>query len=223
MKLRELLISTAMMSLTFVPAEAVTPPLPSPLLTEDKILGEAYYDTLNILNTPNQCSEFFGGASASVDIFNELIANVRKEYFPSWIGIKMSGVVNVSSMTSKRKYRLFEKVSINANGPFYRRRYLNAETNVPGIGRFAANTKEARVLMLLHELGHMVQGKSGDWLLPDDGNDEAQSRENTRKIEGVCVGQLKNLGKGDTTMNSAIGKQQQDKKVTQADATVTTP
>jgi len=216
MKLRELLISTAMMSLAFVSAEAVTPPLPSPLLTEDKILGEAYNDTLKILNTPNQCSEFFEGASASVDIFNELIANVRKEYFPSWIGIKMSGVVNVSSMTTKRKYRLFEKVSINANGPFYRRTYSNSEPNVPGIGRFAANTKEARVLMLLHELGHVVQGKSGDWLLPDDGKDDAQSRDNTRKIEDVCRSQLKNLGKGDTTMNSVSGKQQ-DKKLTQAD------
>ena len=158
MKLRELLISAAMMSISFVSAEAVTPPLPSPLITEDKVLGAAYYDTLNILKTSNECSEFFGGASASVDIFNDLIAKVRKAYFPSWIGIKMSGgVTNVSSFKTTRKYRLFEKVSINANGPFYRRRYTNAETSVPGIGRFAANTKEARVLMLLHELGHLVQ------------------------------------------------------------------
>ena len=59
--------------------------------------------------------------------------------------------------------------------------------------------------------------------MPDDGNYDAKSRDNTRKIEGVCGGELKNLGKGDTTTNSAIGKQQQDKKLTQADATATTP
>src|SRR5688572_24458805 len=78
MRLRELLISTAMMSLTFASAKAITPPLPSPLIEEDKVLGTAYYDTLSILSTPNECSDFFGGPSASVEVFNSFIEKVRK-------------------------------------------------------------------------------------------------------------------------------------------------
>jgi hypothetical protein len=206
MKLRELLIGAAMMSLTFVSTKAVTP-VPSPLITEDKILGTAYYDTLSILSTRNECSDFFGGASASVEIFNGLIGKVRKQYFSSSIGIRMSGAtVNVLNAETKNKYRLFSKVSINANGPFYQNKYSNARAFVPGVGTFAPNTKEVRVLMFLHELGHIVKGQSGGWLLPDDGEDEVLSRDNTRKIEDVCREQIKNLGKGDIAMNSPSGK-----------------
>jgi hypothetical protein len=60
--------------------------------------------------------------------------------------------------------------------------------------------------MFLHELGHVVQGASGDWLLPDDGFDDSTSRENTKKVENVCGEQIKNLSKGDTVMNSTRGK-----------------
>ena len=60
--------------------------------------------------------------------------------------------------------------------------------------------------MFLHELGHMVKGESGAWLLPDDGKDESQSRDNTRKVEDVCAEQIKNLSKGDLVMNSDKGK-----------------
>lgn len=90
MKLRELFVGAVLMSLTFVSAKAITPPLPSPLITEDKILGTAYYDTLSILSTPNECGDFFGGSSASVDIFNGLIGKVRKDYLSTSIGIRMS-------------------------------------------------------------------------------------------------------------------------------------
>lgn len=213
MKLRELLISTAMMSLTFVSAEAITPSVPSPLIEEDKILGEAYYNTLSILSTPNECSDFFGGSSASVEIFNSLIGKVRKGYFSSSIGIRMSGkAVNVFNMETKRRYRLFDQVSINGNGPFYRRKHFVAQPSVPGVGSFEANTKEVRVLMFLHELGHIVKGQSGDWLLPDDGQDDVLSRDNTKKIEDVCGDQIRNLGKGDIAMNSARGKHIDEKR-----------
>jgi hypothetical protein len=213
MKLRELLIGTAMMSLTFVSVKATTPPLPSPLIAEDKILGSAYYDTLSILSTPNECSEFFGGAPLSVEVFNSLISKVRKEYISSPIGIRMSGAtINVSNALTNSKYRLFDKVLINANGPFYRRKFTTAQTSVPGIGSYPANSKEGRVLMFLHELGHIVRGQSGGWLLRDDGRDEAVSRDNTKKIEDVCGNQIKNLGKGDNAMNLASGKQTDEKR-----------
>jgi len=213
MKLREFLIGTAMISFAFVSASAVTTALPSPLITEDKILGTAYYDTLSILSSRNECSDFFGGPSASVDIFNAFMGKVRKGYFSSSIGIQMSGAtVNIFNLGTKTKYRVFEKVSINRNGPFYRRKYLISQPSLSGVGRFEPNTKEARVLMLLHELGHVIRGQSGAWLLPDDGGDEVLSRDNTRKIENVCAEQIKNLGKGDRAMNSASGKHGDEKQ-----------
>src|SRR6185436_15121612 len=110
MKLRGLLIGTAMMSLTFISVKATTLPLPSPLVTEDKILGTAYYDTLSILSTPNECSDFFGGAP-SIEAFNEFISKVTKGYFSSAIGIRMSGgATNIFNMRTKNRYRLFDKV-----------------------------------------------------------------------------------------------------------------
>jgi len=218
MKLRELLIGTAIISLAFVSAEATTPPVPSPLINEDNVLGSAYYDTLSILSTPNECSDFFGGPAASVDIFNGLIGKVRKEYIPASIGIRMSGdAVNVFNMRTKSKYRLYNKVAINANGPFYRRTNSVSQATMPRIGTFEPNTKEARVLMFLHELGHIVKGEGGKWLLPDDGRDEMQSRDNTRKIQDVCGEQIRNLGKGDRTMNSTAGKKRPpDEELSQA-------
>lgn len=213
MKLRELLIGTAMMSLSFISAEAITPSVPSPLINEDKILGAAYYDTLSILSSPNECSEFFGGPSASVEIFNSLVGKVRKDYFSHSIGIRMSGeTVNMFNATTRNQYRLFNKVSVNANGPFYRKKYSHNEPSIPGIGSFEANTKEVRVLMFLHELGHVAQGKAGEWLLPDDGRSEALSRDNTKKIEDVCGDQIRNLGKGDMAINSASGKHVDEKR-----------
>jgi hypothetical protein len=207
MKLRALLIGAAMIQLIFVSAKAVTPAVPSPLINEDKVLGSAYYDTLSILSTPNECSDFFGGSSLSVEIFNSLIGKVRKEYLSTTVGIRMSGAtMNVTNFETNSKYRLFDKVSINVNGPFYRKRYTSGTLFVPGIGTFRANTKEGRVLMFLHELGHIIQDQSGRWLLPDDGRDDQVSRENTRKIENVCGNQLKNLGKGDIAINAASGK-----------------
>ncbi|HVQ38330.1 MAG TPA: hypothetical protein VMS31_12400 [Pyrinomonadaceae bacterium] len=206
MRLRALLISTAIMSLTVAVVKAINPPVPSPLINEDKILGSAYYDTLSILSTPNECSDFFGGPTV-IETFNALIGKVRKDYFSSAIGIRMSGsTVNVVNVKTRKRYRLFDKVSIYANGPFYRRKYTNAQAFVSSVGKFGANTKEARVLMLLHELGHSVKSDTGGWLLPDDGMDDSQSRDNTRKIEDVCGEQIKGLGKGDIARNSVRGK-----------------
>ena len=49
--------------------------------------------------------------------------------------------------------------------------------------------------MLLHELGHLVKGAEGNWLLPDDGNDVEASSTNSRKIEDVCGDQIRELAK----------------------------
>jgi hypothetical protein len=57
----------------------------------------------------------------------------------------------------------------------------------------ALGTRPARALILLHELGHLIRGEDGKWLLPDDGNDDRQSRANTQRVQAVCRAQLATL------------------------------
>lgn len=98
----------------------------------------------------------------------------------------MSGeTTSVTNAQTKKEYRLFEHVSINGNGPFYRKQFSLMEPPIHGIGSFEANTKEARVLMFLHELGHLIKGEDGNWLLPDDGRSVEISWNNSKKIEDV--------------------------------------
>jgi hypothetical protein len=173
-----------------------------PLVVEDDVFGSAYYDTLAILSTENRCSKFFGGPS-TVDIFNQIIAKMRKDYFSANVGIRMSGTtVSVHDFQTNRAYRLFEKVIINGNGPFYRSRYPGS-ASLPGIGAYGPDTREARVLMLLHELGHIVTADDGKWLLPNDGNDEKLSRHNSMEIEKICGNEIANLGRAEGKTESA--------------------
>ena len=167
---------------------------PSTLISKDKLLASAYFKTLSILSRNNVCSDFFGGPATAVDVFTQLISKVRKNYFPATIGISMSGeTVNVRNEKTKKEYRLFERVLLNTNGPFYRKRTSQAEPTIPGIGTFELNTPEIRVLMFLHELGHVIRGEDGKWLLPDDGKSDNLSRLNSQKIEDVCGEQIKGL------------------------------
>lgn len=233
MRLREFLIGTALMSIALVTTRASAPtgfgdevrhdfadgakgavdastsvPLasvPSPLISRDKVLGLAYYDTLSILSERNRCSDFFGGSAASVEVFNELVGKIRKNFLAVGIGMRMSGpTTHIHNAHTKRNYRTFAKVSLNANGPFYRKRSALWEPTVPHVGTFEPNSKGARVLILLHELGHMMKGANGDWLLPNDGKDEALSQINSRRIEDICGEEIKSLSKVTTT--ETLGK-----------------
>lgn len=169
---------------------------PSPLISKDESLASAYFSTLSILSTSNGCSLFFGGPAASVEVFKQLIGKVRKDYFATPIGMQMSGeTVSVTNAATRTEYRLFDKVSINSNGPFYRRQLSGSALPLHFIGTFRPNTKEVRVLMFLHELGHTIKGEDGNWLLPDDGKDESLSRLNSQKIEDVCGRQIRALRK----------------------------
>jgi hypothetical protein len=113
----------------------------------------------------------------------------------------MSGrVTNVTNSQTDQEYRLFEKVSLNVNGPFYRKKNSNWDPMLPRIGNFEPNTKEARALILLHELGHSIKGRDGNWLLPDDGDNAGTSRENSRKIEDICGEQIKGLSGAESNL-----------------------
>ena len=89
------------------------------------------------------------------------------------IGMRMTGpAINIQDARTKKNYRIFAKVSLNSTGSFYRSKASLWEPTVQRVGTFEPNTKEARVLILLHELGHVTKGSDGQWLLPDDGKDE---------------------------------------------------
>jgi hypothetical protein len=251
MKLRDLLIGTALMTLATLNTNAALPPvlsgdvgpdlweetsnasastvaapaLPSSLMTEDSLLRAAYLDALSILSTSNRCSDFFGGTHGTADIFNKFMGQVRKGYFPAAVGMKMSGdTTNVTNNITKRNFRLFDKVSLNRNGPFYRKRTSNAEPSMPRIGNFEPNTKEIRVLILLHELGHVIKGSNGSWLLPNDGHNDGLSLQNSEKIEEVCGEQIRNLGRPDIKNNLAIkNKAEQDLVLNGAAPNVSSP
>lgn len=232
MRLREFLFGTALMSIALVTTKASapavlgneckpdfaddvrsvveartsvpTPSAPSPLISRDKVLGSAYYDTLSILRFNNPCSDFFGGP-ASVDIFNQLVSRIRKDSLSVGIAMRMSGTtINIHNARTKKNYRIFDKVSLNSNGPFYRKKAGLWGPTVPRVGTFDPNTKEARVLILLHELGHLMKGSDGHWLLPNDGKDEGLSQANSYKIEDVCEDEINSLGKVTTTKD--LGK-----------------
>lgn len=233
MKLREFLLGIALMSIALVTTRAFAPtgfgddvrhdfadgaksaveagtrvPLasvPSPLISRDKVLGSAYYDTLSILSKSNRCSDFFGGSAASIEVFNELVGRITKDFLSVGVGMRMSGpTTNIHNAYTKKNHRTFAKVSLNANGPFYKKRSALSEPTVPHVGTFEPNTKEARVLILLHELGHVMKGANGDWLLPNDGRDAGLSQVNSRRIEDICGQEIRSLSKVTTT--EALGK-----------------
>jgi hypothetical protein len=179
---------------TSVPAPL--PAAPSTLVGKDPVLGKAYYDTFKILSEDNSCSQFFGGSTRATVVFNTLMGAVQKEYLDSSVGMRMSGeITTVTDAPTNTKFRLFKKASINAKGPFYRNRMSSAEPTVPRLGSYDPNTKAIRSFILLHELGHLMKGDDGNWLLPDDGKSEETSRANSAKIENVCGEQLKELAR----------------------------
>lgn len=183
-------------------------PPPPVFISKDSVLESVYYNTLAILSTNNRCSDFFGGPAASMEVFGQLMGQVRKEYLSPSIAMRMRGNITIAEdVRTNARYRLFDKVTINANGAFYRRKNFRSEQAVPGVGSFGANTREVRVLILLHELGHLMRGHDGDWLLPDDGGKDELSRSNSRKIEEVCGDQIKGLGDDKTQRNLALRNQ----------------
>ena len=177
-------------------ARPVSIPEPSKLVSKDRALETAYWDTMRILGNTNRCSMFFGGSTASVDVFSSFMGSLSKAYLPSGIGLKMSGdYVNVLNAQTLVRYRLFEKAALNAEGPFYKRKGSASTASMSGVGTYPPATREGRVLMLLHELGHLMRSSTGEWLLPDDGDRMAESLSNTRKIESVCGEQLRDIDK----------------------------
>ncbi|PWT80513.1 MAG: hypothetical protein C5B44_05285, partial [Acidobacteria bacterium] len=139
-------------------------------------LERAYVDATLILRGQNSCSEFFGGAT-SAEVLEDLV--IRLQNVPMkdpGVGILMSGQsINLYNPETGTSYRSFAEAQINNFGPFYRSKVHPEDPLVPHIGSFLPNTREARVLILLHELGHLIKGPEGRWLIPDDGRNQGLS------------------------------------------------
>lgn len=177
-------------------------PMPTPLLMarKDAVYLSAYRDVYRILSAENPCSIFFGGPLKAVEVLNGLFGKLETSRLSdSKVGLTMSGRTrNMSNARTGVSYRLFEKAVINTTGPFYQRKISNSDPFVPNVGSFQPNTREARATILLHELGHLVQGADGRWLLPNDGASDDQSRKNTATIETRCGDQIKELRRSKT-------------------------
>jgi hypothetical protein len=150
-------------------------------------LDRAYLDTYSLLSGNNRCSQFFAGSGSRL-VLDEFVIRLRVRFMSdSRIGIRMSGTFkSIVDHPEGIIYRLFEQAEINRIGAFYRSQVSRADPSVKNVGSFWPNTREARVLMLLHELAHLVQGNDGTWLIPDDGKDAQLSHSNTLTVESKC-------------------------------------
>ena len=186
-----------------VERERVTPALkplavPTPLvnLSGDALFRQAYEDVYLILSRENECSRLYGGAAPAAYVFNQLAARFKSARIGgSRVAGRMGGgTMTVSHAPSGLKFRLFEQAVLNTDGAFYRWQGRRPDERVPRVGSFAPDTRGARALILLHELGHVVKGDGGRWLLEDDGADTSQSELNTEIVEEHCLSQLRALG-----------------------------
>lgn len=155
-------------------------------------LERAFLDAVAILEKPGACSEFFGG-SKSTPVLSELVVRLQTRSNDHRVAVRMSGRFVVYTNETGVVYRLFDKTELNRIGAFYKAKVFSAEPLVPSIGSFPPNTREARVLILLHELAHLIEGDDGAWLIPDDGFNPKLSRINTQTIESKCGDEIRAL------------------------------
>ena len=161
---------------------------------KDWDLTQAYTDVFNILDEQNPCSSFYGGSRAATTVLNDFFTLVKAQPLRREISFQLVGRPRLlRDNTTGVRYRLFGKALVNTNGSFYQRRPLAMEKFPSDVGNFGPGTRRARALMLLHELGHLIEGENGTWLLPDDGLNGPQSKANTLRVQQACHSQLTTL------------------------------
>jgi hypothetical protein len=167
--------------------------VPTPLLSEfqNEKHANTYRDVYRILKEDNLCSRFFGGPVQATEVLNRLAERLKPARMgDNRIAIKMRGAyMQIQNQRTGASYRLFEQVMVNSEGPFSRAPMVNT-AQPQSIGHFPLHTRAARALILLHELGHLVQGADGHWLLPNDGHNSQLSLQNTSTVESHCRKQL---------------------------------
>ena len=158
-------------------------------------LEQAFQDAISVVSKNNSCSRFYGDPKIAVEVLSRLATQFQLHLLrDSRTGIEMSGNFTYFAQPERHSgYRLFAEATINTRGPFFKAKLFPSEPYVPRVGSFGPNTREARVLILLHELGHLVEGQDGRWLIPDDGNAPEISLQNTALIEAQCRVQILSL------------------------------
>lgn len=176
------------------PGVAAARPLFSGSMRQLTLIDKTYLDAYTILQENNPCSQFFGGPRVATVVLNSLHPRLETSLIENHVGITMFGSTTfITDFQSGASYRLFNKALVNLRGPFYRSVNYQSQKFFHQIGSYLANTREARVLMLLHELGHLLRGADGNWLLPDDGDSPVQVAANTIKIMARCGRQITTL------------------------------
>lgn len=164
------------------------------VIEKDWSIKQAYIDVFKILRNQNTCSDFYRGPRTATTVLNGFVIRVKSQSLMREVSFQMAGSPRIiHDPATGASYRLFEKTMVNVNGSFYQRRTDPMRKFPSDVGNFAPGSRPARALILLHELGHLIQDDHGDWLIPDDGFDGRQSRENTLRVEKVCREELNKL------------------------------
>jgi hypothetical protein len=176
--------------------EALAVPTPLPRLGNGAPFKTAYADVYQILQAGGSCARFYGEPALTLRAFNQLAEQFKAARLPhTHEGSRMSGrTSNMIHGPTGYSYRLFERAVINTDGPFYSRKVTGNDRFVPNVGSFEPATRAARALVLLHELGHLLKGPDGRWLLTDDGASGELSLQNTARVEEHCAAELRALG-----------------------------
>ena len=164
------------------------------VIEKDWSITQAYIDVFKILSNQNTCSDFYRGPRTATTVLNGFVRRVKSQSLMREVSFQMAGSPRIiHDPATGAYYRLFEKTMVNVNGSFYQRRADPMRKFPSDVGNFAPGSRAARALILLHELGHLIKDDNGEWLIPDDGFDGLQSKENTLRVEKVCRKELKKL------------------------------
>ncbi len=175
-------------------APSEEPPRPVVVTRKDWNVTQAYIDVFKILSNENTCSDFYRGPRTATTVLNGFVIRVRSQSLMREVSFEMAGNPRIiRDPATGTSYRLFEKTMVNVNGSFYRRRADPMRKFPSDVGNFSPGSRAARALILLHELGHLIQGENGDWLIPDDGFDGTKSKANTLRVQQVCNKELNAL------------------------------
>jgi hypothetical protein len=187
--------STVICVLLFQNAPLVEePPRPLVVTKKDWNVSQAYIDVFKILSNQNTCSDFYRGPRTATTVLNGFVTRVKSQPLLREVSFEMAGSPRIiRDPATGASYRLFEKTMVNTNGSFYQRRADPMRRFPSDVGNFAPGSRAARALILLHELGHLIQSESGDWLIPDDGYDGIQSKANTLRVQQACRKELNAL------------------------------
>lgn len=161
------------------------------VIEKDWNITKTYSDVFKILSNQNTCSDFYRGPRTATTVLNGFVTQVKSRALLREVSFEMTGSPRIiRDPGTGASYRLFEKTMVNTNGSFYQRRADPMRKYPSNVGNFAPGSRAARALILLHELGHLIQGENGDWLIPDDGFDGLKSKANTLRVQQACRKEL---------------------------------